>query len=192
MIFFFFFEIEGKKIEWISHPNTLQHIHNIVYSSPLNPCKTPKIHQIQAPNHVYVCMYVWKCVEDFANLIEKPHRRGLSSGHRCDRTSSRNCKRKKIEKLKKQTLWRQKKIERERESYLEHKRPRDFCFRLYVWWREEVSRSVEEEGKGTAMGGSCCGGGGGGCCSDLCGCCNGGESGGDTDVDEGKDEAILI
>ena len=57
-----------------------------------------------------------------------------------------------------------------------------------------MSRSVEEEGKGTAMGGSCCGGGGGGggCCSDLCGCCNGGESGGDTDVDEGKDEAIWI
>lgn len=50
-----------------------------------------------------------------------------------------------------------------------------------------MSRSVEEEGKGTAMGG---GGGGGGGCSDLCGCCNGGESGGDTDVDEGKDEAI--
>lgn len=49
-----------------------------------------------------------------------------------------------------------------------------------------MSRSVEEEGKGTAMGG----GGGGGGCSDLCGCCNGGESGGDTDIDEGKDEAI--
>ena len=130
----------------------------------------------------------------------EPNREAASS-RPIKRTSLRSYK---LKKLQEEEDWETKETnslkteenrerERERESYLEHKRPRDFCFRLYVWWREEVSRSVEEEGKGTAMGGSCCGGGGGGCCcSDLCGCCNGGESGGDTDVDEGKDEAIWI